>query len=367
MKKFLLVLLLLSLTSLLTGCNDTVKNPETKPVSTAPSLEDKNSQVANTENTNHIPDNEQDSVDYSKVQGVWKLKVGRDEELYRMTTMIEYYGSTGIHIAKVNQNEVQGSIHSVQGPPSYRQAEVAFSGVIEESILRTTYEDIAWEYSGTMELRFEKDRIVAKIDRDRTDTSPMWGIPEGEFVFIRAIETEKVEVASEEKAALETFLRPTTKEVLKPFEEGALTDELMINFACKNLALGIIDQNNYGDRVVQGSDIVFEESVLDHIIKTYFNSAVKKHRAYEIGTYQNRKYTVPALGGVTEYPQLQLMFKDSENPDIYYAIVDYIVEHPEEGRKLEYQYLVRLQKSDAYIIRAIKEVEYPIDFTLFNS
>ena len=372
-KRLFGALLLLAFALLAVGCNDTANmigiTTVTNPASTTPGQEDQNGQGASSKNSAQAAFNEEDSNDYSKYRGDWKIKVDRDEELYRMTTLIEYYGSTGIHIAEVNQNEIQGSIHCVKGAPSYRQAEVSFSGVIEEGILRTAYEDIAWEYSGAMELRFEEDRIVAKITRDESEPA-MWGIPEGEFIFVRALATERVEVTEQEKADLETFLRPTAKTIMEPFEEGALTDEIMINFACKSLALGIIDPSAFGDRVVQGADMVFEESVLNDISKMYFNSAVKEHRACAIGTYVNGKYSVTVLGGVTEYPQLQRLLRDKENPDRYYAIVDYLFEYPEEGRKLNYQYLIKLQRSNSdsndYSIKAIKEVEDPIDFALID-
>lgn len=364
-KKWFWALLLLSFTLLVAGCNDTASmvgiTTVTNPASTTPGQEDQNDHGADS--------NEEDSTDYSKYRGDWKVKVDRDEDLYRMTALIEYYGSTGIHIAEVNQNEVQGSIHSVKGAPSYRQAEVAFSGVIGEGILRTAYEDIAWEYTGTMELRFEEDQIVARITRDKSEPS-MWGIPEGEFIFVKALATEKIEVSEQEKTDLETFLRPTAKAILEPFEENALTDESMINFAGKGLALGMIDPNVFGGRVIQGADMVFEESVLDDIITMYFNSGVKAHRACVIGTYEKGKYSVPALGGVMEYPQLQRLLRDKENTDIYYAIVDYLFEAPEEGKKLDYQYLIKFKKgnddSHDYSIQAVKEVEEPIDFALID-
>ncbi|WP_019850933.1 hypothetical protein [Desulfitobacterium sp. PCE1] len=371
MKRLLLMLLLLSFAHLAGGCNDTIDTTEIEPASTASGQEDQYGQGANSGNPDQAhPDSDgEDTAAYARYRGDWKIKVNRDEDLYRMTALIEYYGSTGIHIAEVNQQEIQGSIHSVKGAPSYRQAEVAFSGVIEEGVLCTAYEDLAWGYAGTMELKFEGDHIVAKITRDGFEPS-MWGIPEGEFVFVRAAATERVELSESEKADLETFLRPTAKGIMEPFEEDALTDKIMIDFACRSLALGIIDPRAFEDRVVRGADIVFAESVLDDIINRYFNSGVKEHRAYEIGTYKKGRYSVPALGGVTEYPQLQRLLRDKEHPDRYYAIVDYLLEYPGEGRKLNYQYLIKLHKSNnashGYSIKVIKEVEDPINFALID-
>ncbi len=366
MKKFLSILLFVLLMTLVTGgCNNGEKNPEAKPANISPALEDKGT-LDKDEHNNQVPMEESDTVGYSIFKGVWKLKTAMDEELYSLTAMMEYLGSTGIQITEVNGNKIQGNIYSVQGPPSYRQATVSFSGVIEDGKLTTTYEDTGWEYTGTMELEFHEEGILAKITRDESEFPAMWGIPAGEFTFIRAIETEKIQVIAEEKEALDEFLAPTSKDLLLPFAEGELTDENMINFVSHSLALGKIDPSKYGDKVIQGADIVFEESVLEDLTKRYFNSTVKKHQAYALGTYEKGKYTVPALGGVTEYPVLQLLLQEHENPEIYYGIVDYVFEHPSEGKSLEYQYLIKLHKGDSYSIKSITEIEYPIDFSLFN-
>lgn len=66
------------------------------------------------------------------------------------------------------------------------------------------------------------------------------------------------------------------------------------------------------------------------------------------------------------YPLVQIMMKDTENEGTYYAIVDYMFEYPEEGKQLEYEYLVELQKNDNYTIKAIKEIKDPIDFEILN-
>lgn len=363
-RKSLLMLIFVAFSGLLAGCNSDENIPDAKPANTNQALGDKDTLD---KEDNKQPPVEDETVDYSKFQGVWELKTVVDEELYSLTAMMEYLGSTGIHISEINGNKVQGNIYSIQGPPSYRQATVSFSGVIEDGKLTTTYEDTGWEYTGTMELEFREEGILAKITRDESEFPAMWGIPEGEFTYIRAIETEKVQVTTEEKESLEEFLATTSKDLLQPFAEGALTDENMINFVSHSLALGKIDLSKYGDKVIHGPDIVFEESVLDDITKRYFNSTVQKHQAYALGTYEKGKYTVPALGGVTEYPELQLLMQDQENPEIYYGIVDYVFEHPSEGKSLEYQYLIKLHKNGDYTIKAITEIEYPIDFSLFIS
>jgi len=94
----------------------------------------------------------------------------------------------------------------------------------------------------------------------------------------------------------------------------------------------------------------------------YFGVEVKEHKTYEIVTYEKGKYTVPALGGVTEHPQVRLLIKDKENDGVYYAIVDYVFEYPEEGEKLEYQHLIKLQEDNNYTIKAIIENESPLNF-----
>lgn len=363
MKKILSILLSLLLVTLLTGCNNDEKTPETESVNSGSAIEDRG---ALEQEDNKEPQVEEERGDYSKFQGVWKLKTAMDKELYSLTAMMEYLGSTGIQITEINGNEVQGNIYSIQGPPSYRQATVSFSGVIEDGKLTTTYEDTGWEYTGTMELEFREEGILAKITRDESEFPAMWGIPEGEFTYIRAIETEKVQITSTEKEALEEFLATTSKDLLQPFAEGAFTDENMINFVSHSLALGKIDLSKYGDKVIHDPDIVFEESVLDDLTKRYFNSTVKKHQAYALGTYEKGKYTVPALGGVMEYPELQLLLQEQENPEIYYGVVDYVFDHPLDGKSLEYQYLIKLHKGDSYSIKSITEIEYPIDFSLFN-
>ncbi len=93
---------------------------------------------------------------------------------------------------------------------------------------------------------------------------------------------------------------------------------------------------------------------------------IKNHQTYDIAVYQNGKYTVPALGGVIPYPQVKLLVKDTGNKDIHYAIVDYMLDSPQEGTKRQYEYLIKLQKNNGYILKAVKEVASPIDFELFN-
>ena len=252
----------------------------------------------------------------------------------------------------------------MQGAPGHRKAEVSFSGKLENGKMIAAYQDEAWGYTGKIELTFEKDRIAAAITRDEVDPAPMWGIPEGDFTFVRPIKTEKVELTNQEKEGLENFLRPTIKDAIEPFAEGSLTDESIIKFIGCSLAVGFIDAGEFGDRVEHGVDVVFDGSVMNDLARKYFGVEVKNHKTVEIVTYENGKYRVPALGGVAEYPQIQLFLKDTENKSVHYAIVDYLFEGPEQAAELEYQYLMKLQKTDGYTIKAIKEIKDPINMEL---
>jgi len=302
-----------------------------------------------------------ETADFEKYKGIWKLKVAGDEEIYLMTSLEEYFGSTGIDIAEINNGEVKGSIYSVGGAPSYRQAEVAFAGKIEDGKLKASYKDEGWEYTGNIELNFGNGMIVADITRNKVETYPMWGIPEGKFKFIKPINTEKGNISDQEKKTLQKFLMPTAKDRIKQFGEGSLTDEMIINFVGYNLALGLLDTSEFGDKLKENADIVFDESVIDDVAKKYFGVEVKQHKTFDITKYKDGKYTLPALGGVSEYPRVQVLLKDTNNEGVYYAIVDYMMEYPEEGEKLEYQRLFKLQKNNAYTIKAIKEIEDPIN------
>ncbi|PKM90922.1 MAG: hypothetical protein CVU87_00475 [Firmicutes bacterium HGW-Firmicutes-12] len=353
MKRLALILAILLILTLVVGCNNT------------------NSQVDNELENKESTDKEKagsemDPVDFAKYKGDWKIVVAVNEGLYLMTALEEYFGTTGINIVENNNGVIKGSIYSVQGAPSYRQAEVAFTGNIEDGKLRASYEDEGWEYTGNIELTFVQEKIQAKISRDEVDITPMWGIPEGEFTFVKPIETEKVNMTDEEKEAIEQFLFPAAKDRLGPFVEGDLTDEIIINFVGYNLALGFLDTSGFGDKVEEGVDIVFDVSVMDELAKKYFGVEIKEHKAVDITAYEKGKYTVPAVGGVSEYPKVRILLEDMQNKGIYYAIVDYMFEYPEDGEKMEYQRLIKMQKNNAYVVKEIQEIEYPIDFSYLN-
>lgn len=313
------------------------------------------------------PDSEKEIVNYGDYKGNWKLKVSEDEELYLMTSLEEYFGATAIDITEINNDSAKGSIYSVSGAPSYRVAVVDFEGKIEDGKLTASYEDEGWEYSGNIVLTFGNGKIKANIIREEVEKTPLWGIPEGEFTFLRPIETETIELSNDEKSNLERFLSPITKDVLKPFNKGELTDEIIINLVGVNIGAGFIDISEFGDKVKEnGADVTFEESVMNNLANKYFGADIKEHKSYDITIYEKGFYKVPALGGITEYPFIQMVMKDTKNDGTYYAIVDYMSENPQDGKQLEYEYLIELHKNDYYTIKSIKEIKYPIDFEMLN-
>jgi len=304
---------------------------------------------------------------YESFVGDWSLKVSEDEELYRMTGLAVYYGATGIGIKEIKNNHVKGTVYSVSGAPGYRQANVDFEGDIADGKLKASYQDEGWLYSGDIELAFETDAITANITREKSDDTPLWGIPEGEFTFLRSIETETAALSDAENGRLASFLSAVTETMIQPFEEGGLTDGMIIDFVGLNLGMGSVDVSEFGDRVKSDVDIVFDESVMNTLSDRYFGIGVKQPKSTDIVGYGDGFYTVPALGGIMERPVVQILMEDKENEGVCYAIVDYMLETP-EGAHLEYQHLIILQKkNDAFIIKSIKKVVSPIDFELFNA
>ncbi len=306
-------------------------------------------------------------VNYEAYKGEWKLHVPDDSELYLITALENYFGATGISITHIDHDSAAGSMYSIQGAPSYRQAEVIFEGTIEDGKISASYEDEGWEYTGIMELTLENHMIVANIMRDEVEMVPMWGIPEGTFVFLRPIETEAIDLSDDEKSNLEQFLSPMTKEVIQPFDTGELTDEMIIHFVGVAIGGDFIDAREFGDQIVENAgEVMFEASVMDDLANRYFGTGIKEHRSYDLAAYENGIYTVFALGGVTEYPTIQVLMKDTVHEGTYYAIVDYRFEYIDDGSQLEYQYLMELYKEDNFIIKSIKEVLDPIDLDLIE-
>jgi hypothetical protein len=365
MKRLALILTILITINLVVGCNNTNLQVD-KELENKESTDKEDTKSESMVTDKGTTGSEMDSADFAKYKGDWKIVVSVNEELYLMTSLEEYFGTTGINIIEISNGVIKGSIYSVQGAPSYRQAEIAFAGTIENGKLKAAYEDEAWEYTGNIELTFDQEKILANITRDEAKNTPMWGIPEGEFTFVKPIKTEKVSATDEEKEVLEQFLFPAAKDRIGSFAEGDLTDEIIINFVGYNLTLGFLDTSEFGDRVKEGIEIVFEESVMDDLAKKYFGTEIKEHKSVEITSYDNGKYTVPAVGGATEYPKVRILLEDTQNKGMYYAIVDYMFEYPEDGEKLEYQRLIKMQKNNAYIIKEIQEIESPIDFSYLN-
>lgn len=274
---------------------------------------------------------------------------------------------TGINITEINNNEMKGNIYSVKGAPSYRQAEVPFEGEIKDGKVTTSYKDEGWEYTGELQLILKDDKIEAKITRDEVEKPLMWGIPEGKFVFVRPIETVIVDMSEEEKNQLEKFLAPILKDSIQPFKQGELTDELIINFVGVNLAAGYLDTSEFGDRIKEeNGEIQFDESVMNDLANQYFGTEIQEHQSNELIAYEDGTYIVPALGGVSEHPVVELLLKDVNDEGIYYAIVDYMSEYPEEGLKLEYEDIITLEKTGLYTVKEIKEIQSPIDFEMFK-
>ncbi len=344
MKRFTLFLILLVSIALIAGCGNTSIDAKADPT--------------------RAPTVDNGTVDLSTYKGDWKLKVTEDEELYLITALEVYLGSTGINIKEIKNNSVKGSIFSITGAPSHRQAVVDFEGKINDNKMIATYEDKAWLYNGDMELTFEDGKVLTHITRNKTDSSPMWGIPEGDFTFVRPIKTEIVRMSKSEKSKLEKFLSPVVKDRIKPFDQSKLTDVMVINFVGINVGAGFIDTGEFGSRVKQeNGNVIFDKSVMDDLANRYFGVGIKEHMSYDVITYKDGFYTVPALGGVSQYPVVKFLMKDSENEGIYYAFVNYMFDDPEKGKQLEYQDLIKLQKNSGdYIIKEIKEVKYKIDF-----
>lgn len=378
MKKILLLTVLVFSLISLYGCGKVVvESSEEEGITKSETTDlekdqDGNEASESEESKYEHEDNTSESLDtdkYIDYKGEYKLKVEGYEDLYLITSLEIYYGYTGITIEAIDNNLVKGTISSIQGAPSYRQAIVEFEGEIIDDKLVASYADDAWEYSGDIELIFENNMILAKITRNEQDSPSMWGIPEGEFEFVRPIATEKIILTADEKNKLEDFLFPLSRNNIKPFNEGELTDDMIINYVGMNIALGNFNINEFGDKIKEnGGTIVFDETLMNDLSKKYFGVEIKEHKSFDICTYINGSYEVPALGGVSEYPVVQLMLKDINNENIYYAIVDYMFDYPEGGKALEYQYIIKLEKinNDEYVIKYIKNIEFPIDFEIFN-
>lgn len=354
MKKSILLLTLLALCfSLLTGCNQNTDRGASGNI--------EESQPATDDTTGAVADD-------SSFTGDWSLSVAQDGDLYRMTALSTYYGATGIRIDEFKDNHVKGSIYSISGAPSYRQATVTFEGDVAGGKLTTSYADEDWIYSGVIELTFEPGAIQANITRDESSGTALWGIPEGTFTFVRPIETVAVTLSEEQKTKLASFFSPVTQDTIQPFAQGALTDQAMIEFIGLNLGLGNIDAAEFGAQVTSGANVVFGESVMNTLSERYFGTAVQKPQSTETVSYANGSYTVPALGGIAPYPVVQLLLADQQTQGKYYAIVDYMLETPEQPLHVEYQRLFTLQAADSgYTISAIADVASPINFEALNA
>jgi hypothetical protein len=202
---------------------------------------------ASKETTNETVSTEPANINAYK--GDWKLKVAEDEKLYLLSSLEDYFGRTALEIKSINNDVVKGTISSIQGAPSYRQASVDFEGEAKDNKLTASYKDENWLYSGKIELSFKPGEVAANITRDKTKETPMWGIPQGKFSFVKPIETKSITLNKKEIGELEGLLAPATQDSIGAFSSGELTDAMIVKFAGINLAAGFIKPSDFGDRV----------------------------------------------------------------------------------------------------------------------
>jgi len=301
-------------------------------------------------------------LDYSSFIGDWKLQVEGDADLYRMTAMIDFFGTTGIEIEDIKDNLVTGQIYSVQGAPSYRLAMVDFTGEIVDGVLKTNYEDINWEYTGEMTLTFvfdlESPSIGAILTRDESETTSMWGIPAGEFTFIPPIETEYIPFNWEQQTSIEELSKLFNQNIFQPSDDGQLSDQMIIESIGMSIGLGDLNLSEFGDQVKDGADVVFEVEVMDTLVERYFGRSLSTYETTGSVTYADGYFTVPAMGGVSDYPVLRILMADKKRADTYYALVDYMFNSPDGIENIEYRYLIELSMDGIYIVKSVKKVDY---------
>ena len=351
MKKLSFLVILALCFSLIVGCTSTASTTSTAQTSATPVATVK--MATATINTSK----------YASYLGDWSLKIDTDQDVYLLTDLETYFGSTGITIDEIKDNHVKGTVYSISGAPSNRIASVDFEGDIVNGKLTASYTDDSWDYSGKIELTFGTDKITANITRADSKTTPMWGIPKGAVTFIRPYKTQKVTLTTAENTKLKSLLATVASEMIKPFNEGALTDEMIINYVALNVGLGTITISTTD--VKTGSDIVFSDTKLNEIAKKYLGVTVKTHKTTTNAKYSSGNYTVKAVGGVVEFPEIKRFMKDTENEGTYYAIVDYILGSPSSVKaEVKYQYLIKLQKTGSdYVIKSVKKISDTIDFT----
>jgi hypothetical protein len=373
LKKAAIAVLVLTTVSsiMITGCKGSSENNSTDKTQGMAVNDSKNAVNALQKNASKETINETvstepaESSNINAYKGDWKLKVAEDEKLYLLSSLEDYFGRTALEIKSIKNNIVKGTISSIQGAPSYRQASVDFEGEVKNNKLTATYKDDNWLYSGKIELSFKRGEIAANITRDKTKETPMWGIPQGKFSFVKPIETKSVALAKKEIDELERLLAPATQDSIGAFNGGELTGAMIVKFAGINLAAGFIKPSDFGDRVKEsGSEMVIDKDVVNEIGEKYFGAKVEKPKSSEIVKFKDGTYSVPSLGGIAKIPVIQEMLKDTSSSDTYYAIVDYLSDNPRDGMKLEHERLFELQKSDnrGYVIKSINEIKYPIDF-----
>ncbi len=167
---------------------------------------------------------EKEDIDYSRYLGSWDIDV---DNMYTFTAFEIVFGRSAIDIFEVDGNKISGTIVAISSAPSFRIAEVEFEGEIIDDKLTARYEDESWEYSGTINLEFKEDHIIANVSKDEIaeDSFVGWGIIEGEYKFVRPVATEIVELNEEISEEIEAMVLtledsyPELQMLLKATEE----------------------------------------------------------------------------------------------------------------------------------------------------
>lgn len=304
-----------------------------------------------------------------RYSGSWILDV---DTLYAMTAMEVYYGTTRIDLDVLSDGTVNGVFYAVSSAPSYRQAEVLFTGTFENGILEADYEDEGWLYGGHLTIKTPEDgsdaSLQVTITRTSGDMNSNWGIPEGEFSFRRAIETAFVDLSETDLMALTDLFSMMTQDRMPPFTvengEDTLTEAAKINFIGLNIADGKVNVSLFGDLVDEGAEITFDASVMQSLLEEYIGTTVTEPQSTTFVTYDSGRYTVPAIGGVTESPEIQFIMQDTGYQGRYYAVVNYKLPGSDE---VMYQNLMTIEFYNGYHVRGIERIDDPVDTEMLNA
>lgn len=306
-------------------------------------------------------------TDYVSYVGDWELVSGENEDLYRIDELLPYHSTTDLNIDEISNGHVKGYIFAGSASVHasiYHMTEVHFEGDIADGKMTAGYDDEDWGTTGSIELVFEEDEISATITRDEQESGFLFGIPKGSFTFLRRINTEPIQLAGDETAQLDKLLYTVTEDLIEPFPEGGLTDGQVIGMLGMNIARGSIELTEFGDKAQTDNEtITFDETIMEELSERYFGISIQKHQSVDSVTYADGVYTVPNVGGVSEFPVVVVLLRDTGNDGIYYALADYTWDIDESGYKREYQHLIKPQENgDGYIIKAIEDVKIPLQY-----